>query len=78
MSYRDCAFCHESEDERYLVHYSTRRYAHGPCLLKAKGREAVDALLLTQLYKLGVIDMLCHGYDVIGAVKTRKAQERAG
>ena len=42
--YRTCPFCKEGSTS--LIHYSTRRYAHAACLVKAKGREFLDTLPL--------------------------------
>lgn len=75
IEYRGCAFCKGSARTTELVHYSTRRYAHGVCLFKARGAAALDALHLVEMYKLGVLELLNLGYDVIGAQKRRKAQE---
>ena len=44
---RRCAFCHE--DAHALMHYSEKRYAHGRCLVAAKGFEFVRTLPVGRL-----------------------------
>lgn len=41
-----CAFCKKDDDVSRLIHYSTRRYAHAPCLVERKGREFLQTLPL--------------------------------
>lgn len=44
LNFRQCAFCgrHEAPAAPGFVKYSTRRYAHADCLLRAKGAAAFD------------------------------------
>lgn len=44
LDWRACAFCKGVLDERHLVKYSTRRYAHAKCLLEHKGMEFIKGL----------------------------------
>lgn len=66
IDFRICAFCKQTEityrDGVYrLFHYSTRRYAHPGCLLKAKGIKGLRELPLHLLKKFPALEAERHG-----------------
>lgn len=55
--WRQCSVCKADARTEELVHYSTRRYAHGACLYKRDGFKTLGTMRAWQLRKLPVLPM---------------------
>jgi hypothetical protein len=61
--HRTCAFCHTSDEERYLLKYSVRRYAHPKCFAERRGFEEMAELPSVELGKVP-IRLIVHGQAI--------------
>lgn len=52
-----CRFCGKHDHGDRLVKYGVRHYAHGPCLVKHRGVDAIAALHAWKIARLPVLLM---------------------
>lgn len=71
--FRTCRFCKRMETS--LLKYGVRQYAHGNCLLAAKGTETFDLLPLAELNRFPYF--VAKEYGLLAALESAIAQKEA-